>query len=343
MLASHAAATVSHAHPGGRSRPHGAATRQARAAGARPRSRADADGRADARDPARRRPRGTWRISATGVTETVRLLPCPLTLRPDQFGYTHYISQTLLNCLKRLPDLYFAGAARCARFCASRRSRRSGCASAGRRRIAKRIRSSRRLDAVVDYTTADVEGLDQVHGAEPERHRRPAHGADGDAASSPISSCRRSWPQDPEHPAPARRRHPRAAAAGAARASRGDRPRATGRSCSSIPSTRRRGPTSRRRSPRTTASITGCSVLHADASELRLRGDEVWYGDTRVDLVYRDASVLDLIGYGAGTAWTSRRCARCSGRTASCRRSPRSSIRRAASRCSPIPSWPSGF
>ena len=36
-------------------------------------------------------------------------------------------------------------------------------------------------------------------------------------------------------------------------------------------------------------------MLHADASELRLKGDDVWYGDTRVDLVYRDASVLDLI------------------------------------------------
>src|SRR5512132_1757125 len=42
-----------------------------------------------------------------GVTETIRLLPCPLTLRPDQLGYTHYISTTVLNCIKRLPDLYF--------------------------------------------------------------------------------------------------------------------------------------------------------------------------------------------------------------------------------------------
>ena len=42
-----------------------------------------------------------------GVTETIRLLPCPLTLRPDQLGYTHYVSETLLNCIKRLPDLYF--------------------------------------------------------------------------------------------------------------------------------------------------------------------------------------------------------------------------------------------
>jgi hypothetical protein len=39
----------------------------------------------------------------------------------------------------------------------------------------------------------------------------------------------------------------------------------------------------------------GLSVLHADVSELRLRGDEVFYEDTLVDLAYRDASVLDLI------------------------------------------------
>lgn len=39
----------------------------------------------------------------------------------------------------------------------------------------------------------------------------------------------------------------------------------------------------------------GTTLLHADASELRLRGDEVYYGDTKIDLAYRDASVLDLI------------------------------------------------
>jgi hypothetical protein len=41
----------------------------------------------------------------------------------------------------------------------------------------------------------------------------------------------------------------------------------------------------------------GIDVLHADPSELRQRGDEVYYGDARVDLVYRDGSVLDLMGY----------------------------------------------
>src|SRR5205814_975399 len=42
-----------------------------------------------------------------GVAETVQLLPCPLTMRNDQLAYTHYVSQTILECTKRLPDMYF--------------------------------------------------------------------------------------------------------------------------------------------------------------------------------------------------------------------------------------------
>jgi hypothetical protein len=39
----------------------------------------------------------------------------------------------------------------------------------------------------------------------------------------------------------------------------------------------------------------GRELLHADPSELRLVGEEVFYEDHRVDLVYRDYSVLDLV------------------------------------------------
>jgi hypothetical protein len=41
-----------------------------------------------------------------GTSETIRLLPCPLTVLPDQVAYLHYVSQTIQNALKRLPDLY---------------------------------------------------------------------------------------------------------------------------------------------------------------------------------------------------------------------------------------------
>src|SRR5262245_6824022 len=42
-----------------------------------------------------------------GLPEPTRVLPCPMTVLPDQLAYVHWVSQTLLNALKRLPDLYF--------------------------------------------------------------------------------------------------------------------------------------------------------------------------------------------------------------------------------------------
>jgi hypothetical protein len=41
-----------------------------------------------------------------GEPEVVRVLPCPVTVLPDQLAYVHYVSQTILNALKRLPELY---------------------------------------------------------------------------------------------------------------------------------------------------------------------------------------------------------------------------------------------
>src|SRR5262245_9392530 len=42
-----------------------------------------------------------------GQPEAVRVLPCPLTVLPDQLAYVHFVSLTILNALKRLPELYF--------------------------------------------------------------------------------------------------------------------------------------------------------------------------------------------------------------------------------------------
>jgi hypothetical protein len=43
----------------------------------------------------------------------------------------------------------------------------------------------------------------------------------------------------------------------------------------------------------------GIRMLHADPSELRMKGEEVYCGDCRVDLVYRDYGVLDLVELAA--------------------------------------------
>jgi hypothetical protein len=41
-----------------------------------------------------------------GEVDTIRVLPCPVTVLPDQLAYFHSVSLTIQNALKRLPDLY---------------------------------------------------------------------------------------------------------------------------------------------------------------------------------------------------------------------------------------------
>jgi hypothetical protein len=41
-----------------------------------------------------------------GQPDTIRVLACPLTALPDQLAYIHYVTLTLQNALKRLPELY---------------------------------------------------------------------------------------------------------------------------------------------------------------------------------------------------------------------------------------------
>jgi hypothetical protein len=41
-----------------------------------------------------------------GASETIRLLTCPLTVLPHQIAYLQYVAQTIQNAIKRLPELY---------------------------------------------------------------------------------------------------------------------------------------------------------------------------------------------------------------------------------------------
>src|SRR5271168_122551 len=41
-----------------------------------------------------------------GELDTVSLFACPMTALPDQLSYIHFVSQTIQNALKRLPDMY---------------------------------------------------------------------------------------------------------------------------------------------------------------------------------------------------------------------------------------------
>ncbi|MDF2773963.1 MAG: hypothetical protein K0S86_3460 [Geminicoccaceae bacterium] len=227
-----------------------------------------------------------------GVTETIRVLPCPLTLRADQLGYTHYVSETILNCIKRLPDLYFEvpEVREVLRVTPVEEEWLRECWTPAHREANPVFA---RLDAVVDYTTAMWK--DSIKFMEPNLsgigglHIGPASMAVHADVVVPALLA-----QDPS-----------------IRLQVADDIRelllqellehleTTGRPDGQIvlvdPKYATDGPDEPDALAEYYRERHGVSVLHADPSELRLRGDDVFYEDARVDLVYRDASVLDLM------------------------------------------------
>ena len=227
-----------------------------------------------------------------GVDEVIRLLPCPITLRPDQLGYTHYVSQTLLNCMKRLPDLYFSHpeVQEILKVTPVEEEWLRECWTPAHREANPMFS---RLDAVVDYSIADWK--DSIKFMEPNLtgigglHLAPTSSevlADimVPALLAQDSTIRLQLAEDirelllqdlMEH----------LDAIG----------RPEGQIVLVDPKYSIDGPDEMQALMDFYKERYGISVLHADASELQLRGDEVYYGDARVDLVYRDASVLDLM------------------------------------------------
>jgi len=231
-----------------------------------------------------------------GVTETIRLLPCPLTLRPDQLGYTHYISETILNCIKRLPDLYLEvpQVRDILRVTPVEEEWLLECWTPAHREANPVFG---RLDAVVDYTTPMWK--DSIKFMEPNLtgigglHIGPTSmGVLGDLVVPALldqdPSIRLQLAEDIrelllqdllEHLETIGRPE--------------------GQIVLVDPKYAIDGPDEPDALAAYYRERHGMSVLHADPSELRLSGDEVFYGNNRVDLAYRDASVLDLVELAA--------------------------------------------
>ena len=229
-----------------------------------------------------------------GVTETIRLLPCPLTMRQDQLGYTHYVSQTVVNAIKRLPDMYFEvpEVRDVLRVTPVEEEWLRECWTPAHRESNPLFG---RFDAVVDYTSAVWK--DTIKFMEPNLsgigglHIAPT--AIGILADLVVPALLR---QDPSL---------RLQLPGDMRAlllqDLLDHLETLGRPGGQIvlvdPKFAAEGPDEPEALARWYREHSGVSVLHADPSELRQRGDEVYYGDVRVDVVYRDGSVLDLMSY----------------------------------------------
>jgi hypothetical protein len=227
-----------------------------------------------------------------GAVQTIRVFPCPITLLLEEVGYVHRVVRTLHEALVRMPDLYLADPAVRAvlRLEPEEDAWLRECWTPA---VRARNPVFDRLDALVDYSSpvwketfkfiepnlTGIGGLHLIPSVE-------------EVVSETIVPLLRT--QDPglriERLTDARellvrelRAHLEAIG------------RPGGRVCFVEPKYELEGIDEQRRLQEYLQRQHGMEAVHADPSELRMKGGEVHYGDDRVDLVYRDYSVLDLV------------------------------------------------
>jgi hypothetical protein len=227
-----------------------------------------------------------------GKVETIQVLPCPITVLPEEIEYLHSITRTLHGAILRLPQLYLSDPAvrRILRLTPEEDEWLRSCWTP-----AHQVRNPifDRLDAMVDYaspvwkeTLKFVEpNLTGIGGL----YLVPAVEEVVDAVVVPLVQAqdpglRLTRLPDAREILLAELREQLAAVG-----------RPGGTVCFIEPKYELEGIDEQRRLVEYYQRRHGLELLHADPSELRLRGDEVYCQDRQVDLVYRDYSVLDLL------------------------------------------------
>ena len=231
-----------------------------------------------------------------GRVETIRVLPCPITLLPEQLVYLHSVTRTLHHALLRMPELYFSDQ-RVHDLLRLEPAEDEWLRACWTPAVQARNSVFDRLDCMVDYaspiwkeTLRFVEpNLTGVGGL----YLVPAVEEVVDGVIVPLLVA-----QDP-----------------GLRLSRlvdarvllleelVDHLEAIGRPGGTIclvePKYELEGIDEQRRLVEYYADRHGIRVLHADPSELGMKGEEVYWRDVQVDLVYRDYAVLDLVELAA--------------------------------------------
>jgi hypothetical protein len=227
-----------------------------------------------------------------GKTETVRVLACPITVLPDQRSYVHFVTLTIQNAMKRLPEMYFQDFAvrEMLRLLPEEEEWLWKCWGPCHRDSNPIFG---RLDAVVDFTSPMWK--DSLRYVEPNLsgigglHLTPT--CDRIIADVLLPALRA---QDPE-----------------LRLEVGqdirellmhevqDHLEAIGRKARSVcfvePKYAGSGPDEQEDLARFYRDHYGLKLMHADPAELTLRDGEVYYEGDPVDLAYRDYPVADLI------------------------------------------------
>ncbi len=227
-----------------------------------------------------------------GQLDTIRVLPLPLTVLPDQLAYFHSVVLTLQNAIKRLPELYLQDpkVRELLRLLPEEEKWLEDCRGPSQ---SDSNPVFARHDAVVDFTSPmwknslcfmepNLSGIGGLHLvptceqilADLVLPLLEAH--DGRLRLELGQDIRELLMQKVL-----------------------DHLEILGRSgrniCFVEPKYAGSGPDEQEELAQYYHNRYGTKVLHADPAELSLRGEEVYYNDDRVDLVYRDYAVADLI------------------------------------------------
>ena len=232
-----------------------------------------------------------------GKVEAIRVLPCPITLLPEQLVYLHSIARTLHYALLRLPELYLGDAAvrDIIRLEPAEDEWLRACWTPA---VQARNPVFDRLDCLVDY--ASPIWKDTLRFVEPNLtgvgglYLVPAVEEVVDEVVVPLLTGRdrslRIGRLADARTLLLRELVEHLEIVG----------RPGGTVCLVEPKYELEGIDEQRRLVEYYGDRHGIRMLHADPSELRMKGDEVYCGDTRVDLVYRDYGVLDLAELAEG-------------------------------------------
>jgi hypothetical protein len=227
-----------------------------------------------------------------GHTEAIRVLLRPTAIMPDQHAYLHFVSLTLINALKRLPDLYIQDFAARAVVPLTPPEEKWLWDNWGPNHRENNPVFGR-LDAVVDATSPMWK--DSLHFMEPN--------LSGVGGIHLIPTCEQMMAElvmplvqqyDPHL-------HMEAGQdlremfiqevldhlEGIGRAGR--------RVCFVEPKYAGDGPNEQAALAEYYRERHGLTILHADPSELYLKKGDVWYEDYPVDVAYRDYEIRDLI------------------------------------------------
>jgi hypothetical protein len=230
-----------------------------------------------------------------GQLETIRLLALPLTALPEQLSYIRYVCLTILHALKRLPDLYLADAD-VRRIVPMTEPEEGWLRDCWGPSHGESNPVFGRLDAVVDLTSPMWKN--SLHFIEPNLsgvgglHIVPTceqvisdlvlpfiHSHDPRLQLKLGQDMRELLIQEVlDHLEAIGRR---------------------GRTfCFVEPKYASSGPDEQEALARYYQERHHLTVVHADPSELVLKGDEVYYNGTLIDVAYRDYEVRDLIELG---------------------------------------------